>query len=254
MWEKPAMAYGLQHTPQVYMPLPPPGTEDDTEQTQENEEDPQLQFSVVECLMHAFHCLVRKQPDFLAAEENADRLKDFRIRLQYFARGVQSSMKQLRLALKGKAGAQLKTEENKIKVVALRITSNINTLIKDLMHNPPSYKSNIVLSWKPIQKQGVATSPETAKKRPHITPITFESDKKVAAGGRNQEVPRTVLQEENTATKLAEHRPGETLITATGDHPTMAITTGTKDEVEIADVSTEIVGERDTENWRQIQS
>ncbi|PIK45704.1 putative apoptosis inhibitor 5-A [Apostichopus japonicus] len=106
------------------------------------------------------------------------------LRLQYFARGVQSSMKQLRLALKGKAGAQLKTEENKIKVVALRITSNINTLIKDLMHNPPSYKSNIVLSWKPIQKQGVATSPETAKKRPHITPITFESDKKVAAGGK----------------------------------------------------------------------
>lgn len=61
---------------------------------------------------------------------NKDFFCCFSHRLQYFARGVQSSMKQLRLALKGKAGAQLKTEENKIKVVALRITSNINTLIK----------------------------------------------------------------------------------------------------------------------------
>lgn len=45
-------------------------------------------------------------------------------------------MKQLRLALKGKTGVQLKTDENKIKVVALRITSNINTLIKVMVHVP----------------------------------------------------------------------------------------------------------------------
>ncbi|KAJ8024219.1 Apoptosis inhibitor 5-like [Holothuria leucospilota] len=162
-----------------YMPLPPPESEED--QSEESKDDPQLQFSVVECLMHTFHCLAHKQPDFLAGEANAERLKDFRIRLQYFARGVQLSMKQLRLALRGKTGNQLKTDENKIKVAALRITSNINTLIKDLMHNPPSYKSSIILSWKPIQKQGASTSPEPAKKRPNITPITFDSDKKTQA-------------------------------------------------------------------------
>lgn len=40
--------------------------------------------------------------------------------------------------------------QNKIKVVALKITSNINTLIKDLFHSPPAYKATITLSWKPV--------------------------------------------------------------------------------------------------------
>lgn len=57
-------------------------------------------------------------------------------------------MKKLQEALRGKTGDELKSEENKLKVVALRTTSNINTLIKDLFHTPPSFKSNIVLSWK----------------------------------------------------------------------------------------------------------
>uniref|UniRef100_A0A7N5ZXN9 Apoptosis inhibitor 5 n=1 Tax=Anabas testudineus TaxID=64144 RepID=A0A7N5ZXN9_ANATE len=73
-------------------------------------------------------------------------------RLQYFARGLQVYIRQLRVALQGKTGDALKTEENKIKVVALKITNNINVLIKDLFHNPPSYKSTVTLSWKPVQK------------------------------------------------------------------------------------------------------
>ena len=40
--------------------------------------------------------------------------------------------------------------QNKFKVVALKVTSNINGLIKDLFHNPPSYKCIVNLSWKPI--------------------------------------------------------------------------------------------------------
>ncbi|CDQ88629.1 unnamed protein product [Oncorhynchus mykiss] len=72
--------------------------------------------------------------------------------LQYFARGLQVYIRQLRVALQGKTGDALKTEENKIKVVALKITNNINVLIKDLFHNPPSYKSTVTLSWKPVQK------------------------------------------------------------------------------------------------------
>ena len=35
-------------------------------------------------------------------------------------------------------------------MVALKITNNINVLIKDLFHNPPSYKSVVSLSWKPV--------------------------------------------------------------------------------------------------------
>ena len=62
--------------PQTYMPLPP---------DEENEEEsatgePKLEFSAVECLMYTFHQLCRKLPNFLAGEEHAERLKDFKIR------------------------------------------------------------------------------------------------------------------------------------------------------------------------------
>ncbi|KAM4617336.1 apoptosis inhibitor 5 [Discoglossus pictus] len=139
-----------------YMPLPPEEVENGENTANE---EPKLQFSYVECLLFSFHQLGRKLPDFLIAKVNADKLKDFKIRLQYFARGLQVYIRQLRLALQGKTGEALKTEENKIKVVALKITSNINVLIKDLFHIPPSYKSTVTLSWKPVQK------PETGQKR-----------------------------------------------------------------------------------------
>ena len=54
----------------------------------------------------------------------------FCCRLQYFAQGCQVYIKQLRLSLQGKTGPALQEEENKIKIVALRTTSNINAVIK----------------------------------------------------------------------------------------------------------------------------
>ncbi|XP_075694177.1 apoptosis inhibitor 5 [Rhinoderma darwinii] len=135
-----------------YMPLPPEEVENGENSANE---EPKLQFSYVECLLFSFHQLGRKMPDFLIDKVDAEKLKDFKIRLQYFARGLQVYIRQLRLALQGKTGDSLKTEENKIKVVALKITNNINVLIKDLFHNPPSYKSTVTLSWKPVQKTEV---------------------------------------------------------------------------------------------------
>ncbi|XP_018621090.1 apoptosis inhibitor 5 [Scleropages formosus] len=135
-----------------FMPLPP-GEGENGEHS--GNEEPRLQFSYVECLLFSFHQLGKKLPDFLIDKINTERLKDFKIRLQYFARGLQVYIRQLRVALQGKTGDALKTEENKIKVVALKITNNINVLIKDLFHNPPSYKSTITLSWKPVQKMDV---------------------------------------------------------------------------------------------------
>ncbi|XP_029952768.1 apoptosis inhibitor 5 [Salarias fasciatus] len=132
-----------------FMPLPPDEVENGENSASE---EPKLQFSYVECLLFAFHQLGKKLPDFLLDKVDAERLKDFKIRLQYFARGLQVYIRQLRVALQGKTGDALKTEENKIKVVALKITNNINVLIKDLFHNPPSYKSTVTLSWKPVQK------------------------------------------------------------------------------------------------------
>uniref|UniRef100_A0A7N8Y339 Apoptosis inhibitor 5 n=1 Tax=Mastacembelus armatus TaxID=205130 RepID=A0A7N8Y339_9TELE len=119
-----------------FMPLPPEEVENGENSASE---EPKLQFSYVECLLFSFHQLGKKLPDFLLDKVDAERLKDFKIR-------------QLRVALQGKTGDALKTEENKIKVVALKITNNINVLIKDLFHNPPSYKSTVTLSWKPVQK------------------------------------------------------------------------------------------------------
>ncbi|GCB74211.1 hypothetical protein scyTo_0003299 [Scyliorhinus torazame] len=140
---------GLDIQLEEYMPLP---LEEAENGENASNEEPKLQFSYVECLLFGFHQLGKKLPDFLTAKLNADRLKDFKIRLQYFARGLQVYIRQLRLALQGKTGEALKTDENKIKVVALKITNNINVLIKDLFHNPPSYKSTVTLSWKPVQK------------------------------------------------------------------------------------------------------
>lgn len=58
-----------------------------------------------------------------------------------------SYIKKLEEALKGKTGEELKTEENQLKQTALKTTSNINILIRDLFHSPPIFKHDIVLSW-----------------------------------------------------------------------------------------------------------
>lgn len=117
-------------------------------------EVPKLQFSHVECLMYAFHKLCKQTPEFLLRDP--EQLKEFRLRLQYFARGIQGYIKKLREAIGGKSEEELRSEENQLKVVALKTTNNINTLIKDLFHSPPSFKSVIQLSWKtPIHDKKV---------------------------------------------------------------------------------------------------
>lgn len=63
------------------MPSPPTNGDLDT--------FPKQEFSFVECLLYAFHKLARFSPQFLTNDE--ERLKDFKLRLQYFARGLQVS-------------------------------------------------------------------------------------------------------------------------------------------------------------------
>ena len=58
------------------MPLPPANSSVDGS----GDDAPKLQFSCVECLMYTFHQIARRCPQFLTAEQNADRLKDFRLR------------------------------------------------------------------------------------------------------------------------------------------------------------------------------
>ncbi|CAF0728769.1 unnamed protein product [Brachionus calyciflorus] len=150
-----------------YLPKPPvelvcqaseSGGADENAEKLENkiieETEARFNFSYVECFMYAFHVLAKSNQDFLNSLDNKERLKDFRLRLQYFAKGTQNYIKELRntlinSSLNAKTSAD--NEENKIRRVALKVTTNIDALIKDLFHNPPAYKTSIVLSWKSSQ-------------------------------------------------------------------------------------------------------
>ena len=61
--------------------------------------------------MFAFHLLGRFHPEFLSADENKERLKDFRLRLQYFAKGTQNYIKELRNSLSNTSITSKENEE-----------------------------------------------------------------------------------------------------------------------------------------------
>lgn len=68
------------------------------EEEEEEEEQAKFNFSYVECLLYAFHVLAKFDQSFFFFE-NKERLKDFRLRLQYFAKGTQNYIKELRNTL-----------------------------------------------------------------------------------------------------------------------------------------------------------
>jgi len=145
-----------------YMPLPPEGENEGEQQMA----DLKLNFSYVECLMFTFHSLGKQSPSFLTDAGFADQLREFRIRLQYFARGLNVYIKQLKIALTEKQGKK-EDEESKIKLLlALKTCNNIHALIKDLFHNPPQYKTVISLSWRPRTETA-----EAAKRKGDVTPV-----------------------------------------------------------------------------------
>ncbi|CAF0853317.1 unnamed protein product [Adineta ricciae] len=127
----------------TFLPEPPVETE-----TISNETTPDFQFSFIECLMYALHQLSRKYPDFLIAEENEERVKDFRLRLRYLYRGASSYTTQLKSCLNEKIEGDEQDERKKSRLIAYKICSNVQVMIRDLCRSPPSFKSNVVLSWK----------------------------------------------------------------------------------------------------------
>lgn len=123
------------------LPVPPasgePGWEKDGECN--------LQFSRVECLLYSLQQLIKQSEDNFFTD--AEALKDLRLRLTYFSRGSQAYQKVLRDSISEKKGDELKTEESKTKLIALKTTANINSIVKDFFHNPPACKTTITLSW-----------------------------------------------------------------------------------------------------------
>ncbi|KAL1506666.1 hypothetical protein ABEB36_005990 [Hypothenemus hampei] len=135
---------------------------------------PDLEFTTVECLLYAFHKLARKHPEFLT--NDAERLKDFRVRLQYFARGVQGCKRSLENNFSKKEDLN-DADLNKVKLAPI-VLNNINTIIKDLFYQPPLYKCNVQLSFKKDNtimsiSANQANTTSGAIKR-HV-PITFDS-------------------------------------------------------------------------------
>jgi hypothetical protein len=82
-----------------YLPMPVEIAQLETPEaaaTQQNDDD-KFNFSYVECLLYAFHIMVKFQPDFFNSNQEAkEKLRDFRLRLQYFAKGTQNYIKELR--------------------------------------------------------------------------------------------------------------------------------------------------------------
>ena len=138
----------------------------------------------VECLMFAFHAIGRQDETFLKSDE--ERLKDFRSRLQYLARGVQGYIKKLKEVL-AKPAPGTSHEDRQIKQIALRTNENIQTMIRDLFHSPPIYKANITLSFKPKQdKAKDAGGPKPGQKRKPITFTKAEGGGGGGAGGKRR--------------------------------------------------------------------
>ncbi|XP_050077421.1 apoptosis inhibitor 5 homolog isoform X1 [Anopheles maculipalpis] len=175
-----------------YMPLPP--LDADLNET------PSFHFSHAECLLYALHTVGKQAAEFLTFPDNPAKLKDFRSRLQYLARGTQGYIKKLQEAVKGKTAEEMKTEENQIKVTALKTTSNISTLIRDLFHSPPSFKSVVQLSWvvpkgkkaqqqQQRQEQKQEEGAKTGPNKRHA-PITFDGNGKSAGGGGDTKGPK----------------------------------------------------------------
>lgn len=129
-----------------YIPLPPPTEAENSSRPDE----PNLQFTHIECLMYIFIQLLKHNTEFLSSPDNAQRLKDLKARLQFLARGVQNGIKTFRESLVGSKTKEVKAEETKLKAIALRTMNNINSLIKDLFRSPPTFKNVITLSWKPV--------------------------------------------------------------------------------------------------------
>lgn len=77
----------------------------------------------------------------------------FQKRLTYFARCLKVYIKKLNDFLQ-QSGNKTKPE-HALKSLALKCTTNINTLILDLMRNTPLYKAKITLSW--VEERKVPT-------------------------------------------------------------------------------------------------
>ena len=68
-----------------FVPKPPEDLQIET--TDNSDELPSTQFSHVECLLYTFHQLCKFNPNYFS-ESKIEIFKDFKLRLQFLARGI----------------------------------------------------------------------------------------------------------------------------------------------------------------------
>lgn len=165
-------------------------------------------------IWHVAHKGMQKIID--CKNKNKKAKNDCQIERMWFFRYI----KKLQEAVKGKAPKkdddEATTAEYHIKIIALKTTSNISTLIRDLFHSPPIFRSVVQLSWidkksnvslvhsvRAFRKATVSVRNDLLKEKisadirqdknagKRHAPITFQADddakrqKKNAGGGKN---------------------------------------------------------------------
>merc|ERR1711862_233291 len=135
---------------------------------------------------YTFHQIAKQAEKFLTSDE--DRLKDFRSRLQYLARGVQGYIKKLKEFL-AKPTPGTGSDDIKIKQIALRTWENIQAMIRDLFHSPPIYKAKITLSFKPKASNNQAPAKAGEKRKQ----ITFNKSAGSEPGGKKRQLYMDVV-------------------------------------------------------------
>lgn len=121
----------------------------------------------VEYILFAFHHLCRSYPQFLVLSENLERLKNLRSRLQFVSRVALMSKKKMQ--------SQSATD-SMIKTIEEIRMNNIISIIKDFFHNPPSFKTDIVLSFKSAASSDETKSPVSgSEKRKLISSLPVET-------------------------------------------------------------------------------
>lgn len=118
-----------------YLPKPElsPTADTETKSDAAASEEQKFNFSYVECLLFAFHAIGRHHDTYLTAPDEAvkDRARDFRLRLQYFAKGTQNYIKELRNSLL--SAASLANQENEEVSAVFFLLLSFNSLISILL-------------------------------------------------------------------------------------------------------------------------
>jgi len=167
----------MEHVHKALMTVLPVPPASGAPEAPESSDSTNLQFSRVECLLFILQQLIKHNKENFFTD--ADVLKDLRHRLTYFSRWSQAYQKVLRDAISAKKGDELKTEESRTKLIALKTTANINTIVKDFFHNPPAAKSTITLSW--IVEPEAVTAPKRSAEAMAESPKAAKASRQIYA-------------------------------------------------------------------------